>query len=106
MSEAINGDLIRTLIYTVQTTNDAVKELSSDVKDLVLASEKNNIASEQQKEWNAKQEKFNEAQNAKWEKWQPTLLNAKQNQENRNKIMIGVVSFLLLGVLGFFFSFK
>ena len=100
MSNEINPDLIKSLIRSVESTNETVKELSSNVSELVQIEK---VREERDKH----QEEKNKIYDEHIKVAEPILQKAKDSQEFISKLKVPVAAafvIALLALLGFNFK--
>lgn len=92
MSNEINPDLIKSLIRSVESTNETVKELASNVSELVQIEK---VREERDKH----QEEKNQVYDEHIKVAEPILQKAKDNQEFWAKVKVPVASALVIALL-------
>lgn len=100
MSNEINPDLIKSLIRSVESTNETVKELASNVYELVQIEK---VREERDKH----QEEKNKIYDEHIKVAEPILQKAKDSQEFISKLKVPVAAafvIALLALLGFNFK--
>lgn len=102
----INQETIRALISSnesisesVKANSEIVKELVVSVQELVTTERERVLKDEYQKEINAKQIKYNEANDVKWSDSHDTLVRAKRFHTTFDSISTKVIGLLVIGVL-------
>ena len=102
----INQETIRALISSnesisesVKANSEIVKELVVSVQELVTTERERVLKDEYQKEINAKQAKYNEANDIKWNESHDTLVRAKRFHATFDSVSTKVIGLLVIGVL-------
>jgi len=92
---------------SVRANSETVKELTICVRELVTTERERVLKDKFQQEINAKQEIYNIGNDAAWKEAHDTIVRAKLFFIKFDKVSIGVIGLLVVGVLTLLgFSFK
>ncbi|HHZ96574.1 MAG TPA: hypothetical protein EYN67_13715 [Flavobacteriales bacterium] len=106
MSEITTSEILSLINERDKHTQDKFSDIAETQKEVAISLKKicdHIIVSEEDKKHDAE---FKKEVRTHIKFADPILYKAQEHQADRRKVLIGVISFLILGVLGAFFKFS